>query len=118
MVEVDRARSDGITLWVDGRTDDGPLEGRVTGADLDNTGDVLVAGGPGQAFFKGEFAFLRICLGTFADARTTIDELRAWEFAGPQFADFTGRVPAAGGRRDAGALQGPGGGRKVKEENP
>jgi len=32
--------------------------------------------------------------------------LRAWEFAGPQFADFTGRVPAAGERRDAGALQG------------
>jgi len=106
VVEVDRARPDGITLWIDGRQDGGPIEGSVTRADLDNPGDVLVAGGPRQAFFKGEFAFLRICLGTFANARTTIDELRAWEFAGPQFADFTGRVPAAGERRDAGALQG------------
>jgi hypothetical protein len=105
VVEVDRSRPDGITLWIDGRADGGPPEGRVTGADLDNPGDVLVAGGPGQPFFKGEIAFLRICLGTFAEARTTIDELRAWEFAGPQFADFTGCVPAAGSRRDAGALQ-------------
>ena len=81
----------------------GALIGKVIAADLDNPSDVLVGGGPGKAFFKGQFAFLRLCLGTFADARTTIDELRAWEFAGPQFGDFTGRVPP--GKRDAGALQ-------------
>jgi hypothetical protein len=103
VVEIDRARSDGITFWIDGRTDAGPLQGRVTAAELDNAGDVLVGGGPGRSFFRGELAFLRLCLGTLADARTTIDELRAWEFAGPQFANFIGRVPA--GQRDAGALQ-------------
>jgi len=105
VAEVDRASPDGITLWIDGRRDAGTFEGRVTGADLDNPADVLVAGGPGQPFLKGDISFLRICLGTFAEARTTIDELRAWEFAGPQFGDFAGRLPAPGERRDAGALQ-------------
>jgi len=71
----------------------GALMGKVIAAGLDNPSDVLVGGGPGKPFFKGKSAFLRLCLGTFADARTTIDELRAWEFAGPQFAEFTGRVP-------------------------
>jgi hypothetical protein len=104
VVEIDRARPDGISIWIDGRRDEGTLTGKVIATDLDNSSDVLVGGGPGQAFFKGDFAFLRLCLGTFADSRTTIDELRAWEFAGPQFADFTGCIPA--GKRDAGALLG------------
>jgi hypothetical protein len=48
--------------------------------------------------------FLRVSLGTLADARTTIDELSAWQFAGPQFRDLAGREPV-GGARDAGALE-------------
>lgn len=103
VVQVDRTEAAGITLWVDGKCDEGPCAGRVTDADLNNRGDVLVGGGPGHPFLKGDLAFLRICLGTLAQARTDIDELRAWEFAGPQYADFTGRVPT--GARDAGALQ-------------
>jgi hypothetical protein len=102
VVEINRARPDGITIWIDGLRDEGTLTGKVTESDLDNPGDVLVGGGSGKAFFRGDLAFLRLCLGTFADSRTTIDELRAWEFAGPQLADFTGRVAA--GKRDAGAL--------------
>jgi hypothetical protein len=103
VVEIDRAKPDGITFWIDGLQDKGEFTGKVIATDLDNPSDVLIGGGPGKSFFKGDFAFLRLCLGTLADARTTIDELRAWEFAGPQLADFTGRVPP--GKRDAGALQ-------------
>lgn len=103
VAQVDRAKAAGITLWIDGKRDHGPHDGRVTDADLDNGGDVLVGGGPDRPFLKGDLAFLRICLGTLAQARTSIDELRAWEFAGPQHADFTGQVPT--GVRDAGALQ-------------
>ncbi|MCX7846837.1 MAG: hypothetical protein N2595_02225 [bacterium] len=47
--------------------------------------------------------FLRLALGTLADAHTTIEELYAWQFDGPQYRDFTGckRLPTP----DAGALQ-------------
>jgi hypothetical protein len=37
-----------------------------------------------------------------ADANTTIEELYAWEFDGPQFRDFGGRKSS--GARDAGAV--------------
>ena len=40
--------------------------------------------------------------GTLAEADTTIEELYAWEFAGPQLRDFTGRESV--GARDAGAI--------------
>ncbi len=42
-------------------------------------------------------------LGTLADARTSIEELYAWEFNGPFLRDFAGRAPE--GKRDAGALE-------------
>jgi len=54
--------------------------------------------------FRGAIDFLRIARGTLADAKTTIEELYAWEFDGPQFRDFTGRLPADG-KRDAGAIE-------------
>ena len=41
--------------------------------------------------------------GVLADAKTTIDELYAWEFDGPHLRDFTGRTPH--GKRDAGAIE-------------
>ena len=52
----------------------------------------------------GGLEFMRIALGTLADARTDIDELYAWQFDGPFLRDFTGRRPA-GARRDAGAIE-------------
>jgi hypothetical protein len=39
-----------------------------------------------------------------AVARTTIEELYAWQFDGPFLRDFTGRKPV-GERRDAGAIE-------------
>ena len=104
LVEVDRTRADGVIIYVDGRRDDGVFAGRVDAFDLDNGGDVLVGGGPQGAFFRGDLDFLRICLGTLAEAHTTIDELRAWEFAGPQFADFAG-VTRPADHSTAGALE-------------
>ena len=47
---------------------------------------------------------MRISLGTLADAKTTIEELHAWQFDGPFLRDFLGRKPT--GRRDAGAIEG------------
>jgi hypothetical protein len=47
--------------------------------------------------------FLRIARGTLAEAKTTVEELYAWEFGGPFLEDFTGRKrPADGG--EAGAI--------------
>ena len=53
--------------------------------------------------FAGSIEFLRIALGTLSDAKTTIEELYAWQFDGPLLRDFTGRRPV--GRRDAGAIE-------------
>jgi len=53
--------------------------------------------------FSGSFEFLRISLGTLADAKTTIEELYAWQFKGPFLRDFAGNAPV--GKRDAGALE-------------
>jgi len=42
--------------------------------------------------------------GTLADAQTSIEELYAWQFDGPQLRDFNGRN-FTGARRDAGAIE-------------
>lgn len=95
LVEVDRAR--GISLFVDGKNI--ASAGRVQApGSLANGADFLVGGGPGRPGFAGLLDFLRVVRGTLADAKTTIRELRAWQFEGPQFRDFGGSQ-----RRQAGA---------------
>ena len=42
--------------------------------------------------------------GSLSDARTTIEELYAWQFDGPFLRDFAGRAPTGAGR-DAGAVE-------------
>ena len=69
---------------------------------LANEGDVYVGGTPDGRYLDGALDFLRIAQGTLADADTTIEELYAWEFDGPQFRDFTGRKLSRG--RTAGAI--------------
>ncbi len=64
-----------------------------------NAADLLVGEG-----FAGGIEFLRICLGTLAGSKTTIEELHTWQFDGPFLRDFAGRSPA-GKRRDAGAIE-------------
>ena len=100
IVEADR-QTRTLAVYVDGRKD-------ATGAGVDGTvslaneGDVHVGGTPGGRSLEGAIDFLRIAQGTLADADTTIEELYAWEFDGPQLRDFTGRKPS--GARDAGAV--------------
>ncbi len=87
----------------DGRRD-------ATGRGVDGTmslatdADLTVAGTPNGRCLRGEFEFLRIALGTLADARTSIEELHAWQFDGPFLRDWTGRRPRDG-KRDAGAIE-------------
>jgi hypothetical protein len=89
-------------VYVDGKKDASAagVDGTVS---LANDGDVYVGGTPEGRCFDGTLDFLRIALGTLADADTTIEELYAWEFDGPFLRDFAGRKPA-GAKRAAGAL--------------
>jgi hypothetical protein len=56
-----------------------------------------------MATLRGAIDFLRVCRSTLADSRTSIEELYAWQTAGPISRDFRGRLPK--GRRDAGAME-------------
>ncbi|MDH4238078.1 MAG: DUF1565 domain-containing protein, partial [Phycisphaerae bacterium] len=72
-------------------------------ASLDNDADLYVGGTPKGHNLEGAIDFMRIARGTLADAKTTIDELYAWEFNGPFLYDFTScKRPADGG--EAGAI--------------
>ena len=87
---------------IDGKQDaSGP--GLGAEASLANDADLYVGGSPQGHNLNGAIDFLRLARGTLADAKTTIQELYAWEFHGPFLYDFTGRErPADGG--EAGAI--------------
>jgi hypothetical protein len=72
---------------------------------LNNQADLHVGGTPEGRHFAGTLEFLRICLGTLADAGTSIEELHAWQFDGPFRRDFTGK-PRRSEDGCAGALEG------------
>lgn len=100
IAEVDRTGG-AVKLYVDGEDNTGSLAGTMPSADasLDNSADFIVGKG-----FVGEMDYLRVSRGTLADAETSIGELMAWQFNGPQDHDFVGRAPT-GGKRDAGAIE-------------
>src|ERR1043165_7109099 len=99
LAEADR-KAKALIIYIDGRKD-ASSPGVDASVSLANDGDVYVGGTPDGRFFDGALDFLRIAQGTLADAHTTIEELYAWEFDGPQFRDWSGRK--ASGARDAGA---------------
>jgi hypothetical protein len=101
IAEADRASAT-LTLYVDGRKD-ASAAGVGAGVTLANDADLYVGGTPKGRCLAGTLDFVRIALGTLADAATTIEELYAWEFDGPASRDFCGRSPI--GPRDAGAIQ-------------
>jgi hypothetical protein len=103
LVEIDRPAKT-ARIYVDGGLSAEGSTAGLAGGSLSNTADVTVALGPGKDYFAGAIDFLRVSRGTLADAKTTIHELRAWQFAGPQFADFIGRE-RPDGAGDAGAIQ-------------
>jgi hypothetical protein len=101
IVEADRgARM--LAFYVDGKKDVS-AKGVDASVSLANEGDVYVGGTPNGRYLDGALDFLRIAQGTLADAGTTIEELYAWEFDGPQTRDFTGYKPT--GARNAGAIE-------------
>ncbi|HPD16770.1 MAG TPA: LamG domain-containing protein [Planctomycetota bacterium] len=102
VAECDRAAAT-LRVYLDGATA-AEARGARLGGSLANGADFLVGKGATGAYFAGAMDFLRVCRGTLADAKTTIEELYAWEFGGPQHRDFCGRRPAGKGR-DAGALE-------------
>ena len=60
-------------------------------------------GNPDGGHLAGEFSFLRVTRSTLADSKTTINELRAWQFDGPHLRDFSGQ-PRDFAHGPAGAL--------------
>ena len=100
IAEADR-KAQKLRLYVDGRRD---AEAQGVGpVSLANQADLYVGGRPDGGHLAGTIEFMRVAQGTLDDAKTTIEELYAWEFSGPFLEDFLGRRPP--GRRDAGALQ-------------
>lgn len=104
LVEVDRSRSEGISIYLDGKLANGEWSGiLVRDTSVADNADFEV-GRSGNAYLSGSLDFLRISRGTLADAETTIEELYSWEFDGPFLRDFTGQY-ATGARRDVGAIE-------------
>ena len=101
IAEADRAAKT-LALYIDGKAD---ANGPGVGADVSLASDapLYVAGAPEGQCLAGAFEFLRLAHGTLKDAKTTIEELYAWQFGGPHLRDFCGRQPT--GKRDAGALE-------------
>jgi hypothetical protein len=105
IAEVDRSAPT-VNIYVDGKPANDTFAGTIPPADvsLSNSADFLVGKDAKGGFFAGAIDFLRVARGTLADAQTTIEELYAWEFAGPHLKDFFGKTPADG-KRDAGAIE-------------
>jgi hypothetical protein len=100
IAEADR-RAGTFTIYLDG-TRDASGAGLGTNASLASDADLYVGGTPHGQNLDGAIEFLRIARGTLADARTTIEELHAWQFHGPFLADFSGRTrPPEGGAAGA-----------------
>lgn len=105
LAEVNRAREQGVTLYVDGLQVSHTFSGTWPAPEerLTNVTRFVVGGGPGLTYFAGDLEFLRVAQDTLAQSRTTIEELYEWQFNGPFLRDFRGRP--AHGRRDAGAFE-------------
>jgi hypothetical protein len=106
IAECDR-KAGALRVYLDGKMASDLRIGAITG-NLANPADLLVGKAADGTCLAGTLEFVRIALGTLADAKTTIEELHAWQFDGPFLRDFTGRAPT-GQRRDAGALEATGG---------
>jgi hypothetical protein len=101
VAEADR-QARRLTVYVDGQTD---AQSAGPGPEsISNPADLHVGGCPDGGHLAGTIDFMRLALGTLADAKTTIEELYAWQFDGPFLRDFAGHGPTE--RRDAGALEG------------
>jgi hypothetical protein len=103
VAEADRDAAT-VKLYLDGKlaATGAGVNARVS---LANQADFFVGGTPQGRCLDGTLEFARIAHGTLADAKTTIDELYAWQFSGPFLRDWSGRMSVPG-ERDAGAIDG------------
>jgi hypothetical protein len=104
LAEVDR-KTGAMAMYLDGTSSKRGTTALPAEASLDCRADFLAGKATDDTgYLKGAVDFLRVCQGTLADAKTTIEELYEWQANGPFRYDFCGRK-AAGDRRDAGAIE-------------
>lgn len=89
LAEIDR--NAGVTIYLDGKKSETTTTGTIPAGSLSTSADFQVGGGPGATPLAVSLAYLRVAQTTLAESRTSIEELRAWQFDGPQFRDFAGR---------------------------
>jgi hypothetical protein len=106
LAEIDR-KTRRMTIYLDGKTDGQTIASIDAETSIDNASDFTVGrcSAHDRAYFRGAIDFMRVCHATLADAKTSIEELYAWQYVdGPALKDMRGR-PVQGARRDAGALE-------------
>lgn len=103
LIEIDRRQPDGITIYVDGRLDNGVWQGHMSNAVLRNEADFTI-GRVGTDYYAGAVDFVRVAKSTLRESETDIRELYQWEFDGPALRDFSGEK-YSGATRDAGAVE-------------
>jgi hypothetical protein len=104
VAELDR--NSGVRVYVDGKSVPVTSDGTLPKASLSSDADFTVGGGPDLPGLAATLDFLRVARGTLTDAKTTIEELHAWQTAGPHLADFAG-TPRQDTGHNAGALTAP-----------
>lgn len=102
LLEIERPQAQ-VRFYLNGKPAGRETLPLADDASLANRADFIVGRGDTGSFF-GALDFLRVARGTLAQARTTIEELYAWQFYGPFLRDFAGQAPS-GNARDAGALE-------------
>jgi hypothetical protein len=103
LAEFDRAAGT-LTVYTDGIRTASAKAAIGADASLANDADFLVGKGNAGSFFSGALEFLRVTRSSLSESATSIEELYDWELDGPFLRDFAGNAPAAGKKRDAGAL--------------
>ncbi len=103
VAECDRKEKQ-LRLFIDGKFDSSS-DGIGEDASLAGNSALYVGGTPAGGNLSASLDFLRISRGSLSDAKTTVEELYAWEFDGPSNCDFNFRATPTNLKRDAGAIQ-------------
>jgi hypothetical protein len=103
LAEIDR-KTGRMSIYLDGSPAGQKTASIPADASLSNDADFVVGkDGDRKVYFSGALDFLRVCKGTLADSKTTIDELYEWQTKGPVKYDFAGDKPKD--NRDVGAIE-------------
>lgn len=89
LVEFDRKQREGITIYLDGRLDNGAWTGEMNDNPLRNEADFTI-GRVGTDYYSGQVDFVRVAKSTLRESETNIGELYNWQFDGPATRDLAG----------------------------